>query len=278
MARQTPEWKEALTLAFNKAHYGELIRGSRVRMGLSQRQLADRLGVHKNYIAHWEAGRARPDLNLVPGLCETLGISLAAFFGSPGPADALNAEEQGLVRDYRRLASRDRTLIRSTVEKMLELSAAELRERCRTAFVPIPHNCQTAAAGTGVMLDAATEQYQTFIRRGGVSERADEIVTVNGGSMEPVFHHGQDVLIEHTGELHPGEIGLFVLNGDGYIKEWAKDRLHSLNPAYPDIRLHESDDFRCVGRVVGAVDEADYPTEEEEKILQELLRENAFER
>ena len=88
--------------------------------------------------------------------------------------------------------------------------------------------------------------------------------------MEPVFHHGQDVLIEHTGELRPGEYGLFVVNGEGYIKEWAADRLHSVNPDYPDIHLQESDDFRCVGRVVGTVDETDRPTAEEEKILEEL--------
>ena len=269
MDRQTPEGKEARTLAFNKAHYGELIRLSRVRAGLSQRQLADRLGVHKNYITHWEAGRARPDLNLVPALCEALDIGLGDFFGCRA-ADALDQEEQGLVRDYRRLTSRDRTLVLSTVAKMLELSAAELRERCRNTFIPILHNCQTAAAGTGVTLDAGTEQYRTFIRRSAAAERADEIVTVNGDSMEPVFHHGQDVLIEHTGELRPGEYGLFVVNGEGYIKEWAADRLHSLNPDYPDIRLQESDDFRCVGRVVGTVDETDRPTEEEEKILEEL--------
>ena len=79
-----------------------------------------------------------------------------------------------------------------------------------------------------------------------------------------------------TVELAAGEIGLFVVNGDGYIKEWAEDRLHSLNPQYPDIPLHEEDAFRCVGRILGPVDPRDYPSNEETAVLQELMREKAF--
>lgn len=268
--------KAAQTQAYNRAHYGEVIRSRRLGRELSQQQLADRLGVHKNYVTHWEAGRARPDLNLVPALCDALGMSVPAFFGVPGAPDALSREEEGLVSGYRRLAPRDRLLVRSTMDKMLELSADELWERCRTAFIPMLHNVQHAAAGTGFTLDAGTEQVRTFIRRSAAAERADEIVTVNGSSMEPRFHHGQDVFVSHTAELAPGEIGLFVVNGEGFIKEWAGDRLHSLNPEYPDIRLSDGDDARCVGRVLGPVDREDYPTPEELAVLQELERENAL--
>jgi signal peptidase I len=36
---------------------------------------------------------------------------------------------------------------------------------------------------------------------------AIEIITVTGDSMEPTFHDGDDLLVEHTKELSPGEIG-----------------------------------------------------------------------
>ena len=264
------------TQEYNRIHYGEMIRSCRQGRGLSQRQLAGLLGVHKNIVTHWEAGRSRPDLNILPALCGALGMSLPAFFGVPEAPDALSREESDLLNGYRRLGTRDRLLLRNTMHKMLELSAEALWERCRTSFIPIMHNAQHAAAGTGVTLDAATEQYPTFIRRGGAAGRADEIVTVNGASMEPRFHHGQDVFVEHTSSLSAGEIGLFVVNGEGYIKEWAVDRLHSLNPDYPDILLHDGDDVRCVGRVLGTVDRDDYPTPEELVVLQELMKENAF--
>ena len=269
--------KETQLFSFNKTHYGNVIRDNRKKMGYTQQQVADLVGVSKNHVTNWEAGRARPDLNVIPAICKTLAISLSAFFSVPDAQDALSREEHQLVDDYRHLTPRDRLLIRTSIEKMLELSEAELWERCRLSFLPILHNYQQAAAGTGTPLDSATETYQAFVRKSKEAEQADEIVTVNGSSMEPMFHHGQDVFVEHTSELSVGDIGLFVVNGEGFIKVWASDHLHSLNPEYPDIVLHEDDQFRCIGRVLGTVNKADYPSAEEIVVLQELLKENAFE-
>ena len=268
------EAKEAELFAYNKAHYGNIIRDNRKKMNYTQLQVANLVGVSKNHVTNWEAGRARPDLNIIPALCSALSISLPAFFGVPDAQDALSREEHRLVNDYRRLAPRDRLLVRTGMEKMLELSEAELWDRCRSAFIPIMHNYQHAAAGTGTTLNSENETYQAYIKRSKISEKANEIVTVNGSSMEPMFHHGQDVFVEHTCELAVGEIGLFVVNGEGYIKEWAADRLHSLNPEYSDIVLHEDDQIHCVGRILGAVNPEDYPTPEELAVLQELSKEN----
>lgn len=91
--------------------------------------------------------------------------------------------------------------------------------------------------------------------------------------MEPDFHDGQDVYVEHTPDLEIGEIGLFVVNGDGFIKQYQGDHLHSLNPEYDDIQLSEFDESRTVGRVLGVVEESDYPTREEQAVLAEIQRE-----
>ena len=87
------EAKEASTLAFNKKQYGDLIHARRTHLGLSQAQLAQKLGVQKAYVTHWEAGRSRPDLNLIPMICNELGISIAAFFNAPASADSLSEAE-----------------------------------------------------------------------------------------------------------------------------------------------------------------------------------------
>ncbi len=268
------EAKESRLFAYNKEHYGNTIRTSRQKKGWTQQYLDNHAGVSKNHVTNWEAGRARPDLNLIPVLCNVLEISLSSFFGTTEARDALTKDESQVLNRYRRLGDRDRLVIKATMDKMLDLSATDLLEYCRTTFMPIMHNYQQAAAGTATLLDEGTEQYQTYVRHNRVAEHADEIVTVNGSSMEPMFHDGQDVYVEHTTELAPGEIGLFVVNGEGYIKEWAKDRLHSLNPEYKDIILNENDAMRCIGRILGTVDPADYPTEEEAAVLQELQQES----
>ena len=264
------------TADFNKARYGELIRSCRKKEDLTQADLANKLGIPKSYVGHWEAGRSRPDLNLIPGLCNALGISLSYFFDAPESEDALTDKERHFMEGYRKVDTRDRMILDSTLETMITLKEEALWDYCRKNFFVIDHNYQTAAAGSGTILEDETETYQMFIRVNQNARRADEIVAVSGSSMEPMFHHGQDVYVEHTPDLEIGEIGLFIVNGNGYIKQLQDGYLHSLNPEYDDIQLDESDTTRIVGRVLGAVDKDDYPNDDELKILQELDRENAF--
>ena len=242
------------TADFNKARYGELIRSCRKKEDLTQADLANKLG-----IGHWEAGRSRPDLNLIPGLCNALGISLSYFFDAPESEDALTDKERHFMEGYRKVDTRDRMILDSTLETMITLKEEALWDYCRKNFFVIDHNYQTAAAGSGTILEEGAETYQMFIRVNPNARHADEIVAVSGSSMEPMFHHGQDVYVEHTPDLEIGEIGLFIVNGNGYIKQLQDGYLHSLNPEYDD-----------------AVDKDDYPNDDELKILQELDRENAF--
>ena len=264
------------TADFNKARYGELIRSCRKKEDLTQADLANKLGIPKTYVGHWEAGRSRPDLNLIPGLCNALGISLSYFFDAPESEDALTDKERHFMEGYRKVDTRDRMILDSTLETMITLKEEALWDYCRKNFFVIDHNYQTAAAGSGTILEDETETYQMLIRVNQNARRAEEIVAVSGSSMEPMFHHGQDVYVEHTPDLEIGEIGLFIVNGNGYIKQLQDGYLHSLNPEYDDIQLDESDTTRIVGRVLGAVNKNDYPNDDELKILQELDRENAF--
>ena len=53
------------------------------------------------------------------------------------------------------------------------------------------------------------------------------------------------------GSVSEGEIGIFLLNGDGYIKRLGHGELLSLNPNYAPIPLHDYDNLRCQGRALG---------------------------
>ena len=258
---------------YNKSRYGELIRNRRMALGLSQVELAAKLNVPKTYIGHWEFGRSRPDLNLVPALCRALGISLACFFEAPENEDALLEKERHFMAGYRSVSPRDRAILDSTLESMITLRENDLWDYCRNSFLTLSHNDRSAAAGTGTMLDEDSESYTVYIRENPLARKADEIVTVSGSSMEPMVHDGDDVYVQYTPDLEFGEIGLFIVNNDGFIKQIRDGYLHSLNPEYDDIYLHENDVTRCVGRVLGIVKSGDYPSEEELSILQEIERE-----
>ena len=73
-------------------------------------------------------------------------------------------------------------------------------------------------------------------------------------SMEPQFHNGDMLLIERTKEIRIGEIGVFTLNGEGYVKELGDKELLSLNPEYQPIKM--TGDVSCNGRVIGVLDPA----------------------
>lgn len=109
------------------------------------------------------------------------------------------------------------------------------------------------SAGTGEFLDSAG--YDPVEVGEEVSSLADFGVRIAGDSMEPRFVHGQIVWVKRQETLRPGEIGIFLYNGEGFCKRLDTDGrsfvLTSLNRRYDPIRIREGDDFRVFGRVVG---------------------------
>ena len=80
------------------------------------------------------------------------------------------------------------------------------------------------------------------------------MISVGGDSMEPTFHNGDKVFVEKCDSVDIGEIGIFVVNGDVYIKERGNNQLMSHNQKYNPIALTEHDSAFCCGRVLGCVE------------------------
>jgi phage repressor protein C with HTH and peptisase S24 domain len=106
------------------------------------------------------------------------------------------------------------------------------------------------SAGTGVYLDDALA-VDISIPDNDKTRNADFALRINGNSMEPKYHDGDIVLVEDTDSVEVGELGIFVLDGNGYFKVYGGDRLVSLNSDYGDIILHGYSEVVCCGRVVG---------------------------
>ena len=84
------------------------------------------------------------------------------------------------------------------------------------------------------------------------------------------FRDGDDLLVEYTPEINPGEIGIFIVAGEGFVKEYQPDGLHSHNARYKTIHPTPDDNFRCIGRVLGIVTEDMLPTPRELDVLNEV--------
>jgi transcriptional regulator with XRE-family HTH domain len=56
---------------------GEELRAARLAANLTQEKLADEAGISRNYISLLELNRKSPTVDLLLGLCDTLGVSAA---------------------------------------------------------------------------------------------------------------------------------------------------------------------------------------------------------
>jgi SOS-response transcriptional repressor LexA len=119
--------------------------------------------------------------------------------------------------------------------------------------IVIPFYETPVSAGTGSWLgDDIVAEWLT-VPRNDMTTSADFALKISGDSMQPKFSNGETVLVKQTSSVFEGEIGVFVLNGESYIKKLGKKELVSLNPAYKPIPLHGFDDVRCVGKVLGTL-------------------------
>ena len=252
--------------------YGELIRRQRKEKKMNQEELGALVKVGKNAVGAWEAGRSRPDVGSVPVICEALGLSLEEFFGFPdksgesGEYSGISGEERAdLLRRYGVLNPYNRQVIMRQMDMLHQMQEDTRKPR---KIIRLFRNELAASAGPGETLEA-TRGEEVYLFADQATETADEIIRVNGNSMEPTFMDGDLVLVKHTSRVRPGEIGVFICGDTGYIKEYREDGLHSHNPAYAPLVFSENEPVHCVGRVLGRVREDAWADDESVRAWQE---------
>jgi transcriptional regulator with XRE-family HTH domain len=93
------EWRRLITEGLTVARatrrrtetFGQRLARLRRTAGLTQQQIADRTGVSRRMIAHYETRAARPPPHVLPKLAKALGVSVDELLGvtkSPGDQEA----------------------------------------------------------------------------------------------------------------------------------------------------------------------------------------------
>ncbi len=232
--------------------YAEIIRSRRKARNMNQGELGALVCVGKNAVGAWESGRSRPDLSSVPVICDALGLSLHEFFGIPEKKDNGKYVPEEFIAKFNALTDYHRQVVLKEMDALLEMQ--ESFQKPGRKLIKLFMNDLSACAGPSYTI-GETSGEPVWIEKTPLTARADEIIRVSGDSMEPEFHDGDLVFVQHGAAVRPGEIGIFT-NGDaGYIKVYQPDGLHSLNPAYDTICFHEEDEVRCVGKVLGIAKE-----------------------
>ena len=83
----TPEARQAYWAAMRAFHIGEEVRRLRTERGLSQRELAERMGVTQSVVARLEAGGVEPRLSTLDRVAQALNVELEVHFQAGTPRD-----------------------------------------------------------------------------------------------------------------------------------------------------------------------------------------------
>jgi len=108
-------------------------------------------------------------------------------------------------------------------------------------YIDMPISSLRVSAGTGAFLDEDNFEVVSF-PASTVPEGADFGVRVSGDSMEPVYHDGQIVWVRRCESLAPGQVGVFVYDGEGYLKVYGEktpdeEAIEEFTDSYGQVRL-----------------------------------------
>ena len=241
---------------------GDKIKELRKKNGLTLQGLADTLNnkypdtinFNKGKISKWENNREEPRLSSVNILADFFSVPLDYF-------DDKDNSQLEIISIYNELkAPRQKKVLNYADNQLKEQKLEEKNQNTvnepQVTYYIYDYYDQPASAGTGQYLnDVQVEQIEL-----PVDVDADFVVPIYGDSMEPEYHSGDYVFVKLSVDLSSGDIGVFELYGDAYIKELIIDDsgacLHSFNTEkYKDIPIDADSDFRIIGEVVGSYSE-----------------------
>ena len=227
--------------------FGEKIKEARKEKKMTQKELAAKIGAAHNSVSDWENNKNKPDPDTIELICGVLDISPNYLMDAR--ADSISPWEKMLLNKYRSLDQRGRDVIDFLVNEEY-YRCNQLEESAKYGnMVPMPYAGQRAAAGRWIF-DETIPAEAIMVPP---MEGADFVIGISGDSMAPTFADGQKVYVKRTADLSYGEIGLFQLGGELYIKELTANGLRSHNPSWP--LIPKSDEIIVIGRVLGAVEE-----------------------
>ena len=99
-----------------KYELGNRIKRLRKELGISQKELAERIGVSNGRVSNWEQGINRPDADILSKLCSALQTSPSLLLGMKLTKDELTEKEWKVIRAYR-----SHTDVQKSIDILLEI-------------------------------------------------------------------------------------------------------------------------------------------------------------
>ena len=217
----------------------EKLKARRKELKLTQKEIAEELGISFQAYSAWERGIKEPSQEKVAQLENILKVAKGYF------------TQIEIVRLYNSLSKqgKDKVVLyaRNLAKEEQTQKVTTMPERLYEYHV---YERMSAGIGASVYGD---QNFDTVYFN---EELAHDFASwVAGDSMEPKYQNGSVALIRETGFDYDGAVYAVVCNNQTYIKRVYREedglRLVSINPKYKDIFISYEDDPRIVGIIVG---------------------------
>ena len=231
-----------------------------------QKQLTDFLGLKKTAFTDWKNGKSNSYRKYLIEISKYFNVSIDYLVYGIEQNNELTDTEYKLISLFKTLSDKDKGRVLGKAETLAELAAEQMAEQnkeqrtepcypenkcmhsnntCKIRYYDRP-----ASAGTGLFLDEAIAD--TIIVRSTLeAQHADYAIPISGESVEDHYDAGEIVLVESCPCVRKGEVGIFLLDGSVYIKEFGDKRLISYNNEYPPMDLRKYETAACLGKVIG---------------------------
>lgn len=240
--------------------FGDRLKQYREAKGYTQEQLAGLIGVAKTTITGYERGNRAPDVSKIKKLAAALDVTGDDLLDTKISAQRGQTVSNGalhLAQAYDKLDAWGQKQVWSVTDNELARCAGQAqgtpaREADETVYYITSWFYHPMSAGTGEQ--AGDDQPESLRLIKEPPRGTSYVAPVHGDSMEPTYHSGDKLFICACEEIEPGQIGVFYMDGQQWVKELGDGVLISHNPAYPLRPMTE--DIRCQGLVLGVCDDS----------------------
>lgn len=218
----------------------EKLKARRKELKMTQKDIADQLGITYQAYSAWERGIKQPSREKIKLLEQILNAPKGYF------------TEVEIARLYNSLSdeAKDQALsyVRSLAQKEKCKNIVSMSGKLYEYHV---YEQMSAGIGSSVYND---QNYDTVYFDKELPH--DFASWVSGDSMEPKYQNGSVALIRETGFDYDGAVYAVVCNSQTYIKRVYREekglRLVSINKSYKDKFVSYNDNPHIIGKIVGS--------------------------